>query len=67
MRKNFMKKVVAGMLTAVMAFSHYCMMEVVMLPQMTQRKKKGSSDVITVGFYKVGAESDWRISKLQNQ
>ena len=37
-----------------------------MLPQMTQQKEEGSSDVITVGFSQVGAESDWRTANSES-
>ena len=57
MRKNFMKKVVAGMLTAVMAFSLTACGGGDASTNDTA-KEEGSSDVITVGFSQVGAESD---------
>ena len=49
MRKNFMKKVVAGMLTAVMAFSLTACGGGDASTNDTA-KEEGSSDVITVGF-----------------
>ncbi|MCI5937557.1 MAG: ABC transporter substrate-binding protein [Eubacterium sp.] len=65
MRKKFLKKVLAGALTAVMAFS------------LTACGGAGSSDggssggssdgkTITVGFSQVGAESDWRTANTKS-
>ena len=65
MRKNFMKKVVAGMLTAVMAFSLTACGGGDASTNDTA-KEEGSSDVITVGFSQVGAESDWRTANSQS-
>ena len=64
MRKNFMKKVVAGMLTAVMAFSLTACGGGDASTNDTA-KEEGSSDVITVGFSQVGAESDWRTANYR--
>ena len=65
MRKNFMKKVVAGMLTAVMAFSLTACGGGDASTNDTA-KEEGSSDVITVGFSQVGAESDWRTANSES-
>ena len=65
MRKNFMKKVVAGMLTAVMAFSLTACGGGDASTNDTA-KEEGSSDVITVGFSQVGAESDWRTANTES-
>ena len=65
MRKNFMKKVVAGMLTAVMAFSLTACGGGDASSNDTA-KEEGSSDVITVGFSQVGAESDWRTANSES-
>ena len=60
-----MKKVVAGMLTAVMAFSLTACGGGDASTNDTA-KEEGSSDVITVGFSQVGAESDWRTANSQS-
>ena len=60
-----MKKVVAGMLTAVMAFSLTACGGGDASTNDTA-KEEGSSDVITVGFSQVGAESDWRTANSES-
>lgn len=67
MRKNFIKKVVAGMLTAVMAFSlTACGGEDA--PSTSDRGDSGDGGkkTITVGFSQVGAESDWRTANTES-
>jgi len=62
---SYEKKVVAGMLTAVMAFSLTACGGGDASTNDTA-KEEGSSDVITVGFSQVGAESDWRTANSES-
>lgn len=69
MRKNFIKKVVAGLLTAVMAFSlTACGGGDSTTTTDNNGGDQGSSEkkTITVGFSQVGAESDWRTANTES-
>lgn len=64
MRKKFLKKVVAGMLTAVMAFSLTACGG--SDTSTNDTADEGGSGTITVGFSQVGAESDWRTANTES-
>ena len=70
MRKNFIKKVVAGMLTAVMAFSLTACgggdASTNDAAKSGDSGDGGSKSTITVGFSQVGAESDWRTANTES-
>lgn len=69
MRKNFIKKVVAGLLTAVMAFSlTACGGGDSNTTTDNNGGDQGGSEkkTITVGFSQVGAESDWRTANTES-
>ena len=68
MRKNFIKKVVAGMLTAVMAFSLTACGggDASTTNDTSNSGDSGDKGTITVGFSQVGAESDWRTANTES-
>ena len=70
MKKKIFKKLLAGALTAVMAFSLTACGGGDAGSSSSSGSKTsdaGSSDkTITVGFSQVGAESDWRTANTQN-
>lgn len=68
MRKNFIKKVVAGMLTAVMVFSLTACGggDGASTTDNGGDQGGGEKKTITVGFSQVGAESDWRTANTES-